>query len=613
MNQNRIRNFCIISHIDHGKSTLADRLLEETKTISERKMKKQFLDQMEIERERGITIKMQPVRMIYEAPINAKKNTDNRRNNKYILNLIDTPGHMDFSYEVERALQACEGAILLVSAKKGIQAQTLANLRLAKKQNLKIIPVINKIDIKEAAPQKRAQETKKLLSHLNVETCEPLLVSAKTGKNVNSVLKKIIAEFPPPPKPQTKALKALVFDSLYDAHKGVIAFVRIFSGSISARNKIKLYHAQIEEKNLGIGLFRPALQPTEILRTGEVGWIATGVKKSSKLRIGETITSSKNKIKPVKGYKKPQPMVFANIYPAQKNDFTSMQKALDKLILNDPSLTYQYVSHPTMGRGLRIGVLGMLHLEVTLERLKREFGTEVKVTPPSVSYKVKYKKKGEEKIKKCLSHADFPEYGKITAIKEPITKTEIVSPVKIQDKVHQLAQEARGKFLKNEMLSPKRINLSFELPLAEIMTRFYNQLKSISQGFASFSYELIGYKTSDLVKMEVLIAGDAKEGLAKIVHRDKAQKQARKMLKELKELLPQQHFPQKLQAKVRGNIIAREDIPALKKDVTEGLYGGDYTRKKKLIKNQREGKKEMQKRGQVEVPKEVYQKLLDFS
>jgi len=598
MKRENIRNFCIISHIDHGKSTLADRMLEKTKTISDQKMEDQVLDQMDLEREKGITIKMQPVRMLY------------RDQEEYNLNLIDTPGHMDFSYEVERALQATEGALLLVSAKEGIQTQTLANLRLAKKQNLEIIPVINKIDLDSAEPKKRAEEVNNLLSNLDIEACDPLFISAKTGKNVEIVLQKLITEVPPPPKQKTDKLRALVFDSVYDNYKGVIAFVRLFSGSLKANEEIKLFHQDQMEENLEVGYFQPNFKATDELKEGEIGWIATGIKESSQLRIGETITKAQQKIKPIKGYREAQPVVFANIFPDQQDDFPSLKKALEKLKLNDPALTPQNISHATMGRGIKLGVLGMLHLEVTLERLKREFNTEVKVTPPSVSYKVKYEEGKEEKNKKCLSPADFPPYGEITEVKEPMAKVDIISPVKIQSKIHQLVEQSRGNFLNSEMLSAKRMNMTFEIPLAEIMTDFHDQLKSISQGYASFSYEVEDYQSSNLVKMEILVAGEPKSGLAKIVHQDKAQQIARKRLKELKDLLPKQNFAQKLQARVKGEIIAREDIPAMRKNVTEGLYGGDYSRKKKLLENQREQKKKMQKEGQVEIPKEVYQKMI---
>lgn len=595
MNRENIRNFCIISHIDHGKSTLADRMLEMTKTISDQKMEEQVLDQMDLEREKGITIKMQPVRMLYE---------------NYTLNLIDTPGHMDFSYEVERALQATEGALLLVSAKEGIQTQTLANLRLAKKQDLTIIPVINKIDLNQAEPEKRAKEVNTLLNNLNIEADDPLFISAKTGENVEQILQEIVSKVPEPSEQKTNKLRALVFDSVYDNYKGVIAFVRIFSGSLKAHEDIKFYHQDLQEENLEVGIFHPDLKTTENLEEGEIGWIATGIKESSQLRIGETITKPDQKITPIEGYQEAQPVVFANIFPDQQDDFPSLKKALDKLILNDPALKPQNISHSTMGRGIKLGVLGMLHLEVTLERLKREFDTEVKVTPPSVSYKVAYEEEGEEKTKSCLSPSAFPYYGKIKKVEEPIAEVDIISPVKIQSKVHRLVENSRGKFIDSEMLSAKRMNLTFKIPLAEIMTNFHDQLKSISQGYASFSYEVKGYRESNLVKMEILVAGEGKSGLAKIVHKDKVQQVARKNLKELKELLPKQNFAQKLQARVKGEIIAREDIPAMRKDVTEGLYGGDYSRKKKLLKNQRERKKEMKEKGQVEVPKEVYQKLI---
>lgn len=621
MEIDKIRNFSIISHIDHGKSTLADRMLEITQTIQNNEMRNQFLDQMDLEQEKGITIKMQPVRM--KTKMNANKNTDERRKGEsYTLNLIDTPGHMDFSYEVERALQACEGAILLVSAKEGIQAQTLANLRLAKKQNLQIIPVINKIDLSNVEPEKRALETTELLDEMNIDAVDPLFISAKTGKNVKKLLQKIVNEIPAPEKKTKAPLKSLIFDSVFDTHKGVIAFVRIFSGKISPKSQVKLYHQEEKARNQGVGIFEPRLSGRESLKAGEIGWIATGIKESTKVQIGDTITTPKEDISPIEGYKKPpsdqddpgpQPMVFANIFPVKKNDFQSMQRAFNKLMLNDPALEFENASHPTLGRGLRIGVLGKLHLEVTLERLKREFKTEVKVTPPSVSYKIEYEEKGETKKKKCSSVADFPHYGKIKKIKEPITKINIVAPIELQSKIHKLAQQARGEYIEAKTISTENISLYFRVPLAEIMTDFNEKLKSLSKGFASFSYHVEDFQEGNLAKLEFLIAGGKKAGLSLVVPKKNAESRGRKVLKKLKEHLPQQPFPQKLQARMEGRVIAREDIKALKKDVTEDLYGGDYTRKKKLLKNQREGQKKMEKEGSVEIPKEVYHKLLDFS
>lgn len=616
MEIDQIRNFSIISHIDHGKSTLADRLLETTQTIQNNKMRDQFLDQMDLEQEKGITIKMQPVRMKTQkiAERDTERDTENRGKNKsYTLNLIDTPGHMDFSYEVERALQACEGALLLVSAKEGIQAQTLANLRLAQKQGLKIIPVINKIDLSNVEPEKRALETAELLNEMEVEATEPLFISAKTGENIEKLLETIVTEIPAPKERKDEPLKSLIFDSVFDTHKGVIAFARIFSGSISSKDQIKLYHQKKETRNQGVGFFEPRLAAKEKLKAGEIGWIATGIKESTKVQIGDTITKPEKDIEPIQGYKKPQPMVFANIFPIKKNDFQSMQRAFNKLMLNDPALEFENASHPTLGRGLRIGVLGKLHLEVTLERLQREFKTEVKVTPPSVSYQVTYKQRGETKTKECSSPASFPHYGKITKIKEPITKVNIVAPIELQSKIHKLVQQARGNYLEAKTISSENISLYFEVPLAEIMIDFNEKLKSLSQGFASFSYQVREYREGDLAKLEFLIAGEKKEGLSLIVSKQSAGSRGRKVLKKLKKHLPRQPFPQKLQARMQGRVIAREDIKALKKDVTEDLYGGDYSRKKKLLKNQREGQKKLKEKGQVEIPKEVYHKLLDFS
>ena len=627
-----IRNFCVISHIDHGKSTLADRFLELTGTIEKRKMHEQFLDQMELEQERGITIKLQPVRMTYT--LNAKP---------YTLNLIDTPGHVDFSYEVSRSLAAVEGAILLIDATKGVQAQTLANLHLAQKsrfspnqndldrksrildsdksesgQGLVIIPVINKIDL----PNVRVAEVEEEIHHLLPQAKgdgQVLKISAKTGEGVEQVLEAVITKIPPPiphtldPKPSSFC--ALIFDSAFDIYKGVIAYVRVFGGSIKAGEKIKLFASGANSDVVEVGYFVPQLKKESILSDGEIGYVATGLKNPGQVRVGDTIfksqisnPKSQNEIlKPLSGYNEPRPMVFASFYPESSDDYDILKDALGKLKLTDASLIYEPESSPALGRGFRLGFLGMLHIEIVSERLRREFGLALIVSTPSVEYHVATKR-GE--ILKIRSAAALPDPGTIEGIEEPIVELEILSPVSYMGQLMKLLAELRSQYKSTDYLSKEVAILKYLVPLSEIITDFYDRLKSVSSGYASMSYEPFGYQVYDLVRLDILVAEEKVEPFSKIVPREQAYHEGRRIVEKLKKILPRQWFAVSLQAAIGGKIIARETIPALRKDVTGYLYGGDITRKKKLLEKQKRGKAKMKERGRVEIPQGVFLEML---
>jgi GTP-binding protein LepA len=619
-----IRNFCIIAHIDHGKSTLADRLLELTNTIPKNKMKEQVLDRMDLERERGITIKMQPVRMLYEhstpnnatekppigADISVNQRTDQRESassSEYILNLIDTPGHMDFGYEVERSLAAVEGAILLIDATKGVQAQTLANLRLARAQNLTIIPVLNKMDMPAAQinEAKIKQEVKQLLG---IDPEEILSVSAKQGTGVKAVLERIIRDVPPPEILENKPLKALVFDSAYDSYKGIVAYVRIFEGSLKKAGKIKLFNAGKGTETIELGYFSPDFSPQEEIRTGEIGYIATGLKDSRLVKVGETITNIEAGTQnPVAGYHEPEPLVFANVFPSEMKSFPQLTDSLSKLHLNDASFYYEPTNHAILGRGFNVGFLGMLHLEIVFERLKREYGTKIILTSPTVIYKIVNRNGKEIEI---YSAQEMPDPNEIQEIKEPWVEIEIITPTQYSSKIHEILKNARGIFKDTDVLSGEDIILRYDAPLSEIIEDFLDNLKSVSQGYASFSYKVLDYKTVDLVKLDFAIVGEVKPSLSKLVEKNKSYRFSRDFLLRLKENLPGQQFPQAIQAKIGGKIIAREDIKAMRKDVTAPLYGGDYTRKKKLLQKQKKGKKRLLENASVRIPEEVYLKIL---
>ena len=589
-----IRNFVIISHVDHGKSTLADRLLEITGTIEQREMRAQFLDMMDLEKEKGITIKLQPVQMKY---------------NGYILNLIDTPGHVDFSYEVSRSLAAVEGAILLIDASQGIQAQTLANLHLAQEQNLSIIPIVNKIDLAHAKTEETIQEVSKLL---NIDKEEIIEISAKQGTNIDKVLQAIIKKVPGPVIDLESPLRALIFDSKYDSYKGVLAYVRIVDGKVKAGDKIKMLASESVSEVIEVGLLKPQMVKTDLLESGGIGYIATGLKNVGQCRVGDTITTNSEQrtidnIKSLSGYKEPKSMVFASFYPVESNDHDLLKDSLGKLKLSDASLQYEPESCQGLGRGFRAGFLGMLHLEIVLERLKREYQLNLIVTSPSVSYKLITKK--EEHLT-VTSASDLPEVGDIKEIQEPWVILEIILPSQFLGTIMKLLKKTRGLYQDTEYLSAEKVVLKYKVPLNEIIIDFYDQLKNTTAGYASMNYEIIDYQPSDLVRMDILIASEKAEAFARIVHKTKSEREARALVKKLKSVIPKQLFAVSIQAAIGGKIIARETISAMRKDVTGYLYGGDYTRKKKLLEKQKKGKKKMKAIGRINIPQEVFLKVL---
>ncbi len=598
MNQKQIRNFCIISHIDHGKSTLADRFLELTGTVSASKMRPQFLDKMDLEREKGITIKLKPVRM--EAEVLGLK---------YILNLVDTPGHVDFSYEVSRSLAAVEGALLLVDATKGIQAQTLANLELAKKQSLIVIPVVNKIDL----PQARIDETvEELANLLEVNKLNIIKISAKCGTNIGQVLEAIIKNIPAPKEENfQKPFRALIFDSEYDSYKGVIAYVRVVDGEININEKIKLLAPQITAEVKELGYFKPDFFPQNKLSAGEIGYISTGIKEPGKVRVGDTIVKSKienrkskiDDIKPLAGYQEPKPMVFASLYPENPNDFDLLKDALSKLKLNDPSFISEPETKEALGRGFRCGFLGTLHAEILSERLRREFGLALVISTPSVVYKIIDQK---DKEKFIYSASDWPHQAYIKKSEEPWVFLEVITPRLYIGRLIEILKTLKGKYIETKYFSGEKAILVYEVPLRSIIAGLYDKIKGASQGYASMNYKILGFRGGDLAKMEVLIAGEKEEAFSKIVPKDSAYQEGKALVKKLKETLPSQQFSVALQAVIEGKIIARETIKARRKDVTGYLYGGDYTRKRKLLEKQKKGKKKLKEIGRVRIPPKVF-------
>jgi GTP-binding protein LepA len=610
----QIRNFVIISHIDHGKSTLADRFLELTETIAKEKMRPQYLDSMDLEQEKGITIKMHPVQMVYK--FNSKT---------YILNLIDTPGHVDFNYEVSRALAAVEGAILLVDASKGIQAQTIANLELAKKQNLVIIPVINKIDLAQAKIKETEREIADLLA---IDASEIIKVSAKYGTNVEQVLQAIIKKIPSPkigrglPSANSNQLRALIFDSKYDSFQGVLAFVRIFEGEVKRGDKIYLLQAGFQSQVKSIGIFKPELSPVAKLSSGEIGFIATGIKESAKVRVGETLAGNPE-VKPLAGYLEPQPKVFLSIYPEKANDFKLLKSGLEKLKLSDASLYFKPELKEGLGQGFQCGFLGLLHVEIISERLKREFGLNIVLSTPSVIYKVITKDQKEIFI---YNASDWPEPAQISQSQELWLRVHILTPLNYLGQVLELIAKIESKhqktnyFWANYNLSTlsgatffqkpdwgPKVELVFEMPLRELITKnFYDKLKSASQGFASMSYEILDWRPVKLVKLDILILGKKEEAFSRIVPEKEAFQEGREIIQKLKETLSPQLFSLPLQAAIGGKIIARETIKAKRKDVLASLYGGDYTRKRKLLEKQKKGKKELAAKGRIRIPPKVF-------
>ena len=588
-----IRNFIICAHIDHGKSTLADRFLELTGTIPKTKMREQFLDSMELERGRGITIKMHPVRMDYA--LNLKP---------YTLNLIDTPGHVDFNYEVSRSLAAVEGAVLLVDATKGIQAQTLANLELAQKQNLVIIPAVNKID----SPQARTAETKTDLAKLlNIPEKEVFEISAKYGTNVEKLLQAVIEKIPCPSRSSgfvEGGLRALIFDSKYDSFKGVIAYVRVVDGEISPGDKIYLIQTKTKGEAKEVGYFKPELVATGELKAGEIGYIATGIKEPEKVRVGETITKISNlNIEALPGYQTPKPMVFASIYPESPDDFDALKTALAKLKLNDASLSFEPEMKEALGRGFRCGFLGTLHAEIVSERLRREFGLDLVVSNPSVVYKIINKKEKETFV---YSPSDWPEAAGIKEAREPWVKIEIMTPTSYLGEVSELLKNSEGNLIETKYFTQDRLLLIYEVPLRKIIIGFYDNLKGRTQGFASMNYELLSWRPGDLVRLEILIAGRREEAFSKIVSEKDAFSEGKRMVERLKEILPAQLFSVPLQAAISGKIAARETIKAKRRDVIAPLYGGDYSRKRKLLEKQKKGKKELKEKGRIQIPSKVF-------
>jgi len=598
-----IRNFVIIAHIDHGKSTLADRFLEVTGTISQRKMREQFLDQMDLERERGITIKMQPVRMDF-----------NYGGENYILNLIDTPGHVDFTYEVSRALAAVEGAVLLVDATQGIQAQTIANLQLAKKENLKIIGVINKIDL--INDLEKLEGLKQEIAKLTGQKPEEILVvSARTGLNVKSILEKIIKEFPAPGINKEKPFKALIFDSHFDAYKGVVAYVRVLDGEIFSLREIPrsgtkqqiIYALATGAKTqiLELGIFKPELVPADKLSSGEIGYIASGLKNPAQIRVGDTLTTDSSAGQ-LPGYNEPKPMVWASFYPESADDFDLLKDALAKLKLNDAALHYESETQEALGRGFRLGFLGMLHLDITAERLRREYNRRVIITTPTVSYRLR-SRKGE--TVEIFTPVDWPDSSQIESIEEPWVHLEILVPTKYLGGVMKLMDSYRGIYNHIDYLGLDHLILNFDMPLSDILVDFHDRLKSVSEGYASMNYEFSGYRKGDLVKLQILIAGEPIEAFSKIVPKNKAYNEGNMLVKKLKEIIPRQNTAVALQAAIGGKIIARETIPAMRKDVTGYLYGGDVTRKMKLLEKQKKGKKKRAAFGRIQLDSDVYLKM----
>ena len=591
--QEKIRNFCIIAHIDHGKSTLADRLLLATNTISEREFREQVLDDMDLEREKGITIKSHAVQMEYKG---------------YVLNLIDTPGHVDFSYEVSRAIASCEGALLVVDASQGIQAQTIANLYLALDHDLTIIPVVNKIDLPNARPDEVAEE---IIDLLDFDIDDIIYASAKEGIGIDKILEAIIEKIPPPNGDPNAPLKALIFDSYYDDYRGAVAYFRVFDGEIRKGQKLKFMATGAEYYANEIGILKLKKEPREIIECGNVGYLVTGVKDVRELNVGDTITSADNPAsEPIKGFQKVKPMVFAGVYPVNSEEYEDLKEALQKLSLNDASLVWEPEKSAALGFGFRVGFLGMLHMEIFQERLEREFNMNVVITVPNVQYKVVLKNGEEIDVH---SPSEMPDPAKIQAIKEPFIRAQIITMDKFVGNVMNLCLKRRGVLINQLYLTPQRVELTFEMPLAEVIFDFYDKLKSVSRGYASFDYEFIGYRESNLVKMRIMLNKKPVDALSVIIHRDKAYEWGKKLCQKLKELIPRQQFEVAIQAAIGSKIIARETIKPLRKDVTAKCYGGDVTRKRKLLERQKEGKKRMRQIGRVEVPQSAFMAILKIN
>ncbi len=595
MGLERIRNFCIIAHVDHGKTTLADRLLERTGTIQTRDGVELVLDAMDLERERGVTIKASAVRMRYTA----------RDGQTYILNLIDTPGHVDFSYEVGRAMAACEGAVLLVDATQGIEAQTLANLYLALEHDLVIIPVVNKIDLPAARPDEVAREIAELIG---VPESEVLRISAKLGIGVEEVLEAVVQRVPPPRGDPEAPLQALIFDSHYDPYKGVIAYVRVVNGTVSMGRKIMVMSTGVTSEPVEIGVFTPDFTPTGRLEAGEVGYVATGLKSVRECRVGDTLTTTDRPApEPLPGFRPPKPMVFASFYPSEGEDYELLREALEKLQLNDAALVFQPETSQALGFGFRCGFLGMFHMEIVQERLEREYGLDIVATAPSVEYEVVLR---DGSVRTITRPSDLPDASWIEEIREPWMKVTLITPADYIGPVMDLITSRRGVYQNMTYLDPRRVMIEAEVPLAELLIDFYDALKSRTRGYASMDYTFIGYRAGDLVRLDLLVHGQPVDALALIVHRDQAYAKGRALVEKLREVIPRQLFDVAIQAAVGGRVIARATIKAMRKDVLAKCYGGDVTRKRKLLEKQKEGKKRLKMIGRVEVPQEAFLAVL---
>lgn len=632
-----IRNFCIIAHIDHGKSTLADRLLEITGTIEKRKMKEQLLDQMDLERERGITIKLQPVQMLYTMRTDADlertnaekdslyKSASSQHESAYVLNLIDTPGHVDFGYEVSRSLAAVEGAILLVDATKGVQAQTLANLYQAIDNNLEIIPAVNKIDLPNANVEKTKKEIMHILGCAEEEIFE---VSGKTGQGVEKLLERVVEKVPSPKGKKDKPLRALIFDSKYDTYKGVLAYVRIVDGEVRPEDEVLMMANGVKGDVIEVGFFKPDLQKTDVLETGQIGYIATGLRSIKDCGVGDTITRTNAELKrtytdksqhksassrhesvyPLPGYKEVKPMVYASFYPVEGNDYNLMRDALDKLKMNDAAFVFEPESNLALGRGFRCGFLGLLHLEIIQARLEQEFQISPTITTPSVVYEVKLKNR-PDRIK-IYSPTEFPDPSTIEEIYEPYVSLDIISPSTYLGAIMETMRNTRAEYLDTEYINSERMILKFFCPLTDVITNLHDDIKSASSGYASINYEIKEYRPYDLIKMDILVAGEKVEAFSRIIPKEKAYDEGKRMVEKLKESIPKQNFQVIIQATIGGKIIARESISAFRKDVTSKLYGGDVTRKRKLLEKQKKGKKKMKNIGRVEIPSETFLAVL---
>ncbi len=593
-----IRNFCIIAHIDHGKSTIADRLLEYSKSIDSKDMKEQVLDDMELERERGITIRSHAIRLEYT-------HTDGER---YLLNLIDTPGHVDFSYEVSRSLAACEGALLLVDASQGVEAQTISNFWLALESGLTIIPVANKIDL----PYVEKEKTVMQLSELTGEDKEDvILCSAKSGLGIEDVFTAIIEQIPPPKAEKEKPLRALIFNSDYDNYRGAIAYIRVFDGKVKKGDKIYMFGTKSEWEVLELGVLRLGRIPCDELSAGEAGYLICGIKDVHELKVGDTVTLSGQRAEtPLSGYKEAKPMVFSGMYPENPDDFNELRDALEKLCLNDAAITYEPETSMSLGFGFRCGFLGMLHMEIVQERLDREYGLDIINTMPSVVYKIIHIDGSEEFIN---NPAKFPDLSTVTRIEEPMLKAQIVAPNEYIGAIMNLCKDYRGVFVRTDYIDPTRVDMVFHLPLSEIVIDFYDKIKSATRGYASFDYEFEGYQESDVIKLDILINGDKVDALSAIIHRSKSERLGRGVASKLKELIPRQMFQVAIQAAIGSRVVARTNIKPLRKNVTAKCYGGDITRKRKLLEKQKEGKKRMKQVGQVRIPQEAFLAVLKTS